>query len=246
LAAGFEPALRVGLWRRAKATPAYAVSAIRSDGSKSLTSDDLHVLVLFMGTPPQIADSDICLLDELSALGMAMSRDLQGRCSTVGEARDAAHLALGFQRSSRSVRQCIALKAKLLRDQVRHGREDQAHAARQDETRMLIRKAQVRLSVERAVWNEADGPEAERLLGELDDILEAETFSDDFVQGHVQTHIARICDALGVTPLAGSGAGDLASPGGGGGASLHGLSPAPDEGGEAAAPADPPLRQSSG
>jgi hypothetical protein len=118
----------------------------------------------------------------------------------VGDAREAADLALGFQRSSRSVRQTIALKAKLLRDRVRFGREDKTHEGREIEHRIMVRKAQVRLSVERCVWNEADGPEAERLLGELDDILEAETFSDDFVQGPVQTHIARICAELGVTP----------------------------------------------
>ena len=163
-----------------------------------------------MATPPEIADEDIRLLDELSGLGMAMSRDLQGRCLAVGDAREAADLALGFQRSSRSVRQTIALKAKLLRDRVRFGREDKTHAVREAEGRMLIRKAQVRLSVERAVWNEADGPEAERLLGELDDILEAETFSDDFVQGLVQTHIARICAELGVEPPAPTGGADAA------------------------------------
>ena len=57
---------------------------------------------------------------------------------------------------------------------------------------------------ERAVWSETDGPEAERLLGELDDLLEAETFNDDFVQGLVQSHIARICNELGVTPPGGA------------------------------------------
>ena len=154
-----------------------------------------------MATPSEIAEEDIRRLDELSELGMAMSRDFHGRCLAVGDAREAADLALGFQRTSRSVRQTIALKAKLLRDQVRFSREDQAHAVRETESRMLVRKAQVRLSVERAVWNEADGPEAERLLGELDDLLEAETFNDDFVQGLVHTHIARICEELGVEPL---------------------------------------------
>jgi len=154
-----------------------------------------------MSTPSEIAEEDIRRLDELSELGMAMSRDFHGRCLAVGDAREAADLALGFQRTSRSVRQTIALKAKLLRDRVRFEREDQTHAVRETEGRMLVRKAQVRLSVERAVWNEADGPEAERLLGELDDLLEAETFNDDFVQGLVHTHIARICEELGVEPL---------------------------------------------
>jgi hypothetical protein len=189
-----------------------------------LTTDDLDVLVLFMATPPEIADEDIRLLDELSALGMAMSRDLQGRCLAVGDAGEAADLALGFQRSSRSVRQTIALKAKLLRDRVRFGRQDQTHAVREAEGRMLIRKAQVRLNVERAVWNEADGPEAERLLDELDDILEAETFSDDFVQGLVGTHIARICEELGVTPLTDTAA-TFSSPVGGGEEDVHTVQP---------------------
>jgi hypothetical protein len=69
---------------------------------------------------------------------------------------------------------------------------------------------------ERAVWSETDGPEAERLLGELDDLLEAETFNDDVVQGLVHTPIARICEELGVTPLAPTGASDISSPVGGG------------------------------
>jgi hypothetical protein len=170
-----------------------------------------------MATPPEISEEDIRRLDELSELGMAMSRDFHGRCLAVGDAGEAADLALGFQRSSRSVRQGIALKAKLLRDRVRFGREDQAHAVRETEGRMLVRKAQVRLSVERAVWNEADGPEAERLIDELDDILEAETFNDEFVQGLVHTHIARICEELGVTPPAASDAASFSSPAGEGG-----------------------------
>jgi len=170
-----------------------------------------------MTTPPEIVDEDIRLLDELSGLGMAMSRDFHGRCLAVGDAREAADLALGFQRTSRSVRQTIALKAKLLRDRVLFGREDKTHQTRETEHRMLIRKAQVRLAVERTVWNETDGPEAERLLGELDDILEAETFNDDFVQGEVATFIARICQELGVTPPVSVSADDLSSPVGGGG-----------------------------
>jgi hypothetical protein len=129
----------------------------------------------------------------------------------------------------------------------------------------MIRRAQVRLSVERCVWNEADGPEAERLLGELDDILEAETFSDDFVQGEAATHIARICQDLGVTPPTPAADGSLSSPIGGGGprnaveGEPHlrdlsgtppppplGRSPSPDGGGEEdCSPDEPPLRRSS-
>ena len=170
-----------------------------------------------MTTSPESADEDIRLLDELSGLGMAMSRDLQGRCMAVGDAREAADLALGFQRASRSVRQTIALKAKLLRDGIRHDREDQTHAVRETEARVQVRKAQVRLNVERAVWNEADGSEAERLLDAFDDLLEAEAFNDGFAQGPVEAHIARLCQELGVTPLGVRGDSSLSSPVEGGG-----------------------------
>jgi hypothetical protein len=125
-----------------------------------------------MERQPQSAQQDILLLDELTQLGMAMARDLGALA--MDDAKQAAHQALGFQRAARSVRQTIALKARLLRDLTRHDREDAAHAARLAETRLQVRKAQVRLSVERCVWSEADGSEAERLLDELDDLIEAE------------------------------------------------------------------------
>ena len=155
-----------------------------------------------METPPNTAEQDIRLLDELSGLGMAMARDFQGRCLAVGDAREAADLALGFQRASRSVRQCIALKAKLEWDRARQGREVRADAQRETEARIQVRKAQVRLHVERAVWNEADGSEAERLLGDLDDLLEIGAFDDGFAQGPVEPHIAQLCAELGLSPSA--------------------------------------------
>ncbi len=59
--------------------------------------------------------------------------------------------------------------------------------------------------MERAVWTEAEGEEAERLLDELDDILEEETLSDAFTSDPVETHIQRIRADLGLaandTPL---------------------------------------------
>ncbi|MDB5425156.1 MAG: hypothetical protein JWQ29_2572 [Phenylobacterium sp.] len=193
-----------------------------------------------MTTSPQSAEQDIRLLDHISQLGMAMACDFQQRCLAVGDAREAADLALAFQRATRSVRQSIALKAKLTRDVTLHERDDRAHAVRETEARVQVRKAQVRLHVERAVWNEADGPEAERLLDELDDLLDCGAFDEGFVQGPVETHVARFCEELGVTPLPAAGDSFLSSPVG------EGESPSPDGGAEESPGPGEPLRRSSG
>jgi hypothetical protein len=53
------------------------------------------------------------------------------------------------------------------------------------------------MAVERSIWNEAEGAEAERLLDELDDLLDEEALSDAFTEDPVEAHIARIRDDLG-------------------------------------------------
>ncbi len=89
-------------------------------------------LVLFMTTSPERAEQDIRWLDELSELGMAMARDLQGQALAATEAGEKADLALAFQRTARSVRQTIALKAQLERDLARRDRDDRSDRAQAD------------------------------------------------------------------------------------------------------------------
>jgi hypothetical protein len=143
------------------------------------------------------------ILAELSELGLALARDLQARALAAQDVAEASELGLAFHRVSRSVRQTLALEAKLERDAQRADREDLADAVRARTARADRRRAQVRIAVERCVWSEADGPEAERLLHELDDRLEEAALSDDFTgEDPVDVHIARICAELGVEPPA--------------------------------------------
>jgi len=51
------------------------------------------------------------ILAELSELGLALARDLQACALAADEASDKADLSLAFQRTSRSVRQTLALEA---------------------------------------------------------------------------------------------------------------------------------------
>jgi hypothetical protein len=115
----------------------------------------------------------------------------------------AAELSLAFNRLSRSVRQTIALQAKLAGARRREGREDAAEAQRADEDRGQRRKAQVRHAVERLIWTETESDaEAERLVDELDEMVSEEMLYDGFGDEAVEAHIARLSAELGVTPPA--------------------------------------------
>jgi len=165
-----------------------------------------------MATTSEKRERQDRILAELSELGLELARDLQACALAADEASAKADLSLAFQRTSRSVRQTLALEAKLERDRQTAEREDREVAKRAEGFRAARRKAQVRLAVERCVWSEAEGDEAETLIADLDDYLERDALADAFSgDDPVETHIARVCAELGVTPPPGS------SPLGGGG-----------------------------
>jgi hypothetical protein len=98
----------------------------------------------------------------------------------------------------------LALEARLKRDRMRAEREDLALVAREAETRVQVRKVRVRAVVERMIWNEVEGDEAEELVEELELRLDEEAFSDDFGADPIEAHIARIRSDLGLPALADS------------------------------------------
>ena len=139
------------------------------------------------------------ILGRLSELGLALAEAAQERAlcaETTPEVRD---LTLAFHRAARSVRQTLALEAKLERDRRRQDREDDALAVRRARDAAQTRKARVRLAVERLVWTEADEDEAENLLADLDDRLEEAAYGDDFADQPIEALIERIAADLGLT-----------------------------------------------
>lgn len=154
-----------------------------------------------MSTPAEKRERQERILAELSELGLALARDLQARALAAEDVATAGELGLAFQRVARSVRQTLALEAKLERDRQRDEREDRAAAERALAAHAERRRAQVRIAVKRYVRYEHSGYDAENLLHELDDRLDEDALHDLFAgEDDVDDHIARLCLELGVAP----------------------------------------------
>ena len=137
-------------------------------------------------------------LAELSELGLELARGLQVWALAAETAGEAQALSLAFHRTSRSVRQTIALEAKLDRDRRGQDRDDRRAAEQRDGARTVRRRQQLRLAVERAIWTEVEGDVAEHLVDHLDDLLEEDALDDGFLEGPVEAQIARLRADLGL------------------------------------------------
>ena len=199
-----------------------------------------------------MAERHATILAELSELGLVLARDLQARALAAKD-QAVADLGLAFHRVSRSVRQSLALEARLARERAAGEREAGERAAREGVRRLMQRRAQVRAAVARAVWDEAEGEdEAEVLLSELDERLAEEALADDFTAEALDAHVARIRADLGLAARRA----DLpfpspSDPGAGAEAEAPGLAPpyeydAAYEGDPGAPRAPPPARDGPG
>jgi len=137
------------------------------------------------------------ILAELSELGLSLARDLQQRALAAETPEAAASLANAFHRISRSVRQTLALEAKLTPEHQRRVQEaDAIEEIRQRPIRAEQRRTEVRTAVERLIWAEAEGQEAEDLLADLDDYLAWDVTSETFLTEPLDAYIERLCEDL--------------------------------------------------
>jgi hypothetical protein len=135
----------------------------------------------------------------LQALGdgaLSLAMNLHARAMAAQDDAMAVELAGAFHKVSRSVRQSLALEAQFERDEARKAKEAEDKAARDRARRVSTQGDQVRLRVERLIWNEADGKEAEALLADLDDLLELAAADADFLDLPVEVLVARIAHDL--------------------------------------------------
>jgi hypothetical protein len=152
-----------------------------------------------MSTPSEKHERQDRVLAEILELALDLARSSHARALAAEDASEAADHGLTFQRATRSVRQTLALEAKFERDRKTAERADDDVAKRAKASHVARRKAQVRLAVERCVWSEADGSEAENLVADLDDILELDALAGAFAgDDAIETHVARVCAELGV------------------------------------------------
>ena len=141
------------------------------------------------------------ILAELSELGLAFAQDARRDAEAAETPEARAQQALVFQRVSRSVRQTLALEAKLARDAQRAERETQAAEARRDKDQLRFRKHRLQTAVEALVWRETEDLsdcEAWDFERELDAAIEDEALSPEFLTEDIADQIGRILTRLGL------------------------------------------------
>jgi hypothetical protein len=165
-------------------------------------------------------DRDEAMLAELGEMDLSLARKLHGAAMAAEDPADIATLARAYQKAARSLRQSVALKAKLKRDLANDARDETNRRDRERSRQVHHRRSRLNAAVTRLIWNEAENErEAEKLDCELDDLLDVEALGEDFLTEALELQIIRLCKALEIAP-------PQAEP--------------------AEAPSDPPLLQSSG
>jgi hypothetical protein len=159
-----------------------------------------NVLVLFMSTPVTMHERHAAILARLADLGEQLAAKHAQRALEADDPEIEARATTAYHRAARSVRQCLALEAKLVRDAARAEREDRDHAQRQASAQRDRRRVHARTAVARLIWTESeDDLEAERLESELDDLLDLDRFAEGLDDETAEALIARLCRDLGLT-----------------------------------------------
>ena len=152
------------------------------------------------------------VLADLAEIGMCIAREVQGQVTAAETPEAKAQAAAQFPPVARAVRQTVALEAKLRRDQARQDREDRDEANREIAHAIRRRKAQVRMHMQRAIFNafpdaldeddDEDGPPDEILLRfeDLRDRLDDEILDADFALRPFHEVIAGLHRSLGLPP----------------------------------------------
>jgi hypothetical protein len=172
-------------------------------------------------------DRDEEMLARLAEFDLAAAEKVHGRLMAAEDAAEIAELGRTYQRVARSLRQTLALKAKLKRD-----REAAPKTAPPSTGPVAVarRVRELREAVCRVIWNEAEEPDHATFMEEaLEELIADEMRRDGFCAEPLDDHVARACLALGYTIDAAERWRDLPN--------------APDE--EEGDPGEPPDRGSS-
>ena len=157
------------------------------------------------------------ILGELTELGLTLARDLHARALAAEGAQEAQALGLAFQRVSRSVRQSLALEAKMQRDAKLAAREAwigerqaEERARQAHVTGLWNHKGRVHVAMRRLIWAEAEGDddEIETLEEDLSARLDEAALDEDFLKTPVEALVARLAAEMEL----GAGAAPAAEP----------------------------------
>jgi hypothetical protein len=188
----------------------------------------LHATLPPMSEPTD-PDRDEEMLARLAEFDLAAAERVHGRLMAAEESSEIAELGRTYQRVARSLRQTLALKAKLKRDREAAAKDAPRRPA--GGVAVARRLREVRQAVTRVIWNEIESPdEATDLEEALEDALTLDMLRDRFCDEQLDDHVARLCLDLDLSTEAAERWRDLPDP--------------PEEEGEP--PDEPGERRSSG
>jgi len=168
-----------------------------------------------MSSFPDIVDRDQQMLAELAELDLALARHVQARALATDDGAEVAELSRAYQRISRSVRQTLALKAKLKRDAEQHARWLEARDVRpqrQEPTpdpadRAAKRRVDLENAVARVIWAEREYDKAdweerrERRFQRLDALIDRRAQTGAIGRGTLDEDVRLLCGDLGLSRL---------------------------------------------
>ena len=165
-----------------------------------------------MSEAPDIAERRRQLLGELAELSMSLARDLHACALAAETPEEKAAMAAAFQKTARSVRQSLALHARLGREERQEARaaDDLARAAAETAeagraAKVIRRRRQVQRAVERLIWSEVENPddedqtdEADALARAMEEAIEVAAEEPDFADVPFGALIERLCADIGL------------------------------------------------
>jgi hypothetical protein len=156
-----------------------------------------------MSVPDDISDEE--MLARLAACDLSAAERVHGRLMAAEAASEVAELGRTYQRLARSLRQTLALKAKLKREREVAAKDALKDAPKDAPTppggvAVARRLREVREAVTRVIWNEAEREDAAFYEEALDDLVAEEMLRDSFCAETLDDHVARICLELGLSP----------------------------------------------
>ena len=139
-------------------------------------------------------DRDEEMLARLAEFDLAAAERVHGRLMAAEETSEIAELGRTYQRVARSLRQTLALKAKLKRDRESAAKEAPPAPTPTGPVATARRVRELRQAVRRVIWNEAEDADSATLLEEaLDELVIDEMPRRGFCAEALDDHVIRVC-----------------------------------------------------
>ena len=139
------------------------------------------------------------ILNEIAGLCLNVALDLSRCAEDECNPERKVKLAGALHQMCRSIRQTLALQARLAR-----------HVRREGHKRTETRKARVRAGLKQLIWTEYEPAETSELEARLERLLDAEP--ETLARGSVEAHIQRLGKLLGITQIQTSSSGLFRGP----------------------------------